>query len=85
MFARDWLRDDEGFAVGALVYDGLLVHKQNVFEHAKRVLSDLEAAIKDHFGWKLQWAEKSMELTEKDWEWFDYPALRRRIEHPDER
>ena len=26
-----------------------------------------------------------MELTDKDWEWFDYPALRRRIEHPDER
>ena len=89
VFARDWLRDDEGFEVGALVYDGLLVHKKSktwrsTFK-AETVLPRLSDALNDQFGWKLQWAEKSMDLTDKDWEWFDYPALRRRIEHPDER
>ena len=38
-------------------------------------MGELEKGIEDVLGWRLQWAEKSRQLTEnseKDWEWVDY-------------
>ena len=60
--------------VGALVYDGLLV-KLSERQDIKDVLKGMEDKVYETYGWRVRFVEKSMEMTDKDWEWLNYPKL----------